>query len=219
MKQNIITEPFLLKDDYSSEVNTERWLEIEDYPGEIWNNLPGYEGLYQVSNIGRVKRLPSYVRFNHGIRRIRGGIKKVHLQNNGYFIIDLYKNNKRKNMLLHRAVALSFIPNPLNLPVINHKDNNRTNDVVTNLEWCDMSYNMKYSYDTTDRRSKMNWKSGKENANSKEVVAFNKQLIEVARFDSILDASRKLGICDSGIVSCLKGRTKTYKGYIWHYAK
>lgn len=187
---------------------------------EIWKDVVGYEGLYQVSNLGRVKHLYCVVITHSGLTRtINERVVKPRLQKNGYLVVDLYKNNKRKESLLHRVVLEAFLPNPDNLPFVNHKDSNRQNCKVENLEWCTASYNTKYSYGNNNRRDKMNWKHGKDNANSKAVYAIDKDGNTVFRFDCIMDAERETGILNSNIVACLKGRHKTAGGYIWIYAE
>ena len=184
---------------------------------EVWKDIVGYEGLYQVSNYGRVKHLNAIVTTCSGTKTTKERVLTPHIQNSGYLMVDLYKDNKRKNMLVHRLVAMAFVPNPNCLKVVNHKDSTRTNCHAENLEWCTMSYNHKYSYDNNNRRQYMNWKSGKDNANSKPVFANDKNGKFVFRFDSIAEAERKTGILNNGIVQCLKGRSKTAGGYIWHY--
>lgn len=186
---------------------------------EIWKDVVGYEGLYQVSNFGRVKHLEYTFTNCSGSHVVKEKIINSYLQNNGYRLCHLYKKNTRKMFLLHRLVAEAFIPNPNNYPIINHKDSNPQNCEVSNLEWCTYSYNAKYSYDTTNRKEKMNWKKGKENANSKPVYATDKDGNILFHFDCIMDAQRSLGILNSGIVACLKRKTKTAGGYIWHYEK
>ena len=104
---------------------------------EIWKDIPEYEGLYQVSTFGRVKSLPR--------NGAKGGIlKSAKKKQKNYLSVILSKNNKRKNILVHRLVALAFIPNPENLPYINHKDENPSNNYVNNLEWCTHEYNVNY---------------------------------------------------------------------------
>lgn len=104
---------------------------------EIWKDIEGYEGLYQVSNYGRVKSLG-----NEASRKEK--IRKVRFNNDGYPVIYLHKNGEKKFFLIHRLVAQTFIPNPNNLPEINHKDECKTNSFVENLEWCDRLYNINY---------------------------------------------------------------------------
>lgn len=102
---------------------------------EIWKDIKGYEGLYQISNLGRVKSL----RFNKEM------IMKIHIpKNNWYPVIHLRKNGVSKTIKIHRIVAQTFILNPNNLPIVNHKDENKTNNCVDNLEWCSRKYNAIY---------------------------------------------------------------------------
>ena len=104
---------------------------------EIWKDIEGYEGLYQVSNLGRVKSLK--------VSKIKSErIRKSYQQSSGYISIVLCKNGKVTNHKIHRLVANAFIDNPDNLPEINHKDEDKTNNCVDNLEWCDSSYNKNY---------------------------------------------------------------------------
>ena len=104
---------------------------------EIWKDIEGYEGLYQVSNLGRVKSLK--------VSKIKSErIRKSYQQSSGYISIVLCKNGKVTNHKIHRLVANAFIDNPDNLPEINHKDENKANNCVDNLEWCDSSYNKNY---------------------------------------------------------------------------
>lgn len=187
---------------------------------EIWKDIPGYEDLHQVSSLGRVKHLSTQQSSGTGRYARQESICTPHLMNNGYLVVDLYKNNRRKTMLVHRLVALAFIPNPSNFPCVNHLDSNRANPNVENLEWCTVSHNHKYSYDTNNRREKMNWKQGKDNKKSKAVLMLDKVSGEILRrFDSIKDVERELNIFNSSICSCLKGRYKTAGGYKWIYAE
>ena len=179
---------------------------------EEWKPIKGYENLYMISNFGRLKHL-KYGRVKK--ERLCGS----YLNNNGYYLCHLYKNNIRRMILLHRLVAEAFVPNPNNYPFVNHKNSIRTDCAYYNLEWCTRSYNTKYSYDHNDRRRKMNWKSGKYNINSKSVIMSDKNGNFIKRFDCIMDAERELGILNNSIVSCLKGRNKTSGGYKWNYAK
>ena len=106
-------------------------------PKQIWKDIPGYEGLYQVSNTGRVRSL-NYNRTGE-TKVLKQGTNK-----GGYKRVNLYKDGKFKIYFVHRLVALVFIPNPNNYPVINHKDENPKNNTVWNLEWCTQEYNINY---------------------------------------------------------------------------
>lgn len=104
---------------------------------EEWKDIKGYEGLYQISNKGRVKSLG-----NNKSRKEK--IRDGKIDNNGYKRIGLCKNGKEKKYKIHRLVAQAFLPNPDNLPVVNHKDENKLNNNVENLEWCTQEYNCNY---------------------------------------------------------------------------
>ena len=100
---------------------------------EIWKDIEGYEGLYQVSNKGQVKSLKRYRNNGNGKYLQKEKILKSYIGKNGYCIVDLYKNGKRKKCLLHRLVAEAFIYNPQNKPCINHIDCHKTNNNINNL--------------------------------------------------------------------------------------
>lgn len=102
---------------------------------EEWKNVIGYEGLYEVSNFGNVRnvRRNTLLRFSN---------------NQGYLQVYLYKNGIRAGLKVHRLVAQAFIPNPYNLPQVNHRDENKTNNIAENLEWCDVAYNINYGHRT-----------------------------------------------------------------------
>lgn len=115
--------------------------------GEIWADIPGWEGKYQVSNKGRVKKLAGFYFCGHRGEQIRETpemIMKQFVRNKGYLGIRLSNGVERKTYLVHRLVATAFIPNPDNLPQVNHKDENPSNNCVENLEWCDNKYNCNY---------------------------------------------------------------------------
>lgn len=108
---------------------------------EKWKSIPGYEGLYEVSSYGRVRSLERYDRFN---RKIVSKLLKPSYNTSGYYVVRLCNNGFMKSKLIHRLVAEAFIPNPDNLPMINHRDEDKTNNVADNLEWCDLKYNNNY---------------------------------------------------------------------------
>ena len=115
---------------------------------EIWKDIPDYEGLYQVSNLGRIKRL-EHKRKNNLINTdstYKEHILKPAKQTSEYMYIVLCKNGKTKGFRVHRLVAQTFIPNPENKPQVNHIDTNKSNNNVNNLEWCSRSENMIHAY-------------------------------------------------------------------------
>ena len=171
---------------------------------EIWKDIEGYEGLYQVSNLGRVKSLG-----NGSSNNSKERILKSYKNNNGYLRVFLCKEQIRKIYLVHRLVASAFIPNTDNLPQVNHIDEDKTNNRVDNLEWCDIKYNSNYG-SRIERVSK---------ANSISILQFTKNGEFVRRWDSAREVERELGIKHSNITSCLKGRYKKAGNYVWCYEK
>ena len=122
---------------------------------EIWKDIVGYEGLYQVSNLGNVKRLKGYK------GRGKGYIVEEHLiqpsiNSRGYQNVILCKNGKTKTFTMHRLVAIAFLDNSEKLPQVNHKDENKLNNCVDNLEWCDSQYNNNYG--TRNKKCSDKWK-------------------------------------------------------------
>ena len=160
---------------------------------EIWKAIVGYEGLYEVSNFGRIRSL------NY---RRTGEVQELELRPNtkGYLIIDLSKNGKVETFKVHRLVANAFIPNPHNLDTVNHIDHNRQNNNVSNLEWLSREDNTSEA-----QRSK----------GIKKVICVETQQI----FSSIVDACDWLGVdykkAISNISKCCKGKRKTAYGYHW----
>lgn len=113
---------------------------------EIWKDIIGFEGLYQISNHGRIKSLERTVMRKDGFATtVKESIKFPSIMNTGYYMITLYKNNIAKYCTMHRLLAIHFIPNPENKPYINHIDGSRDNNSLKNLEWCTQSENMQHA--------------------------------------------------------------------------
>ena len=116
---------------------------------EIWKDIPGYEGLYQVSNMGQVRSLDVWIKSNNpkssDTMFRKGRVLRQYARTGGYLNVCLSKDGKVKPMRVHRLVAQAFIPNPNNYPEVNHIDHSRTNNCVDNLEWCTRQYNFDYS--------------------------------------------------------------------------
>lgn len=167
---------------------------------EIWKDIKGYEGLYQISNLGNVKSMYNY----RGI----GNILKPRLKK-GYYQIGLRKNNVRKWYAVHRLVAKTFIPNPDNLPQVNHKDENKLNNKVDNLEWCTVHYNNCYG----SRLKKV----AINNKLRKPIIQYDLNGNFIREYISISEASRQNNISTGNIQSCCKGKYAQAKGYIWRY--
>lgn len=112
---------------------------------EEWRPVVGYEGLYEVSNTGRVRSFDRYVKYSNGqIHLHKGKVLSPGKNTKGYLSVVLNCSGKRKTITVHRLVTEAFIPNPDNLPEVNHKDEDKTNNRVENLEWCDRNYNLNY---------------------------------------------------------------------------
>ena len=107
---------------------------------EIWKDVKNYEGLYQISNLGRVKSMSKFAGFSYRKERIL----KTSLDKDGYVKVTLCKNNRTRFLSIHRLLAECFIPNSNNYPQINHKDENKQNNDLSNLEWCTCKYNINY---------------------------------------------------------------------------
>ena len=167
---------------------------------EIWKDIEGYENIYQISNLGRVKSLPRKTGNQFGKNE---RILKYFINTKGYFQVDLYKNNKCKRFLIHRLVAEAFLENPNNLPYINHKDENKQNNYIENLEWCTAKYNSNYG----TRNSRL----------SSPVICVELNKI----YNSIKEASEDLNIQQAHISGCCTKRKHyiTAGGYHWQYIK
>ena len=171
------------------------------YMTEEWADIEGYEGLYQVSSLGRVKSLSND-------KKRKEKILKAFNNRKGYLKVMLSKNSKRKKYLIHRLVAQAFIDNPDNLPCINHKDENKENNCVDNLEWCTVRYNINYGLH--------NFKSASNRSIPIIQLTLNNEFIRCYR--SSMDAEGRTGFCQGGINSCCRGKCKTCYGYKWLYA-
>ena len=181
---------------------------------EIWKDIKGYEGYYQVSNFGQVRSVDREI-VNEGNRgksktsHYKGRILSAGERNKGYLMVVLTKNSKMKSFAVHRLVAQAFIPNPNNYPQVNHIDENKTNNRVDNLEWCTCKYNVNYG----------SWKEKQSKAHkglySKKVVQIDKQGNYITTFNSITEAERITGIRHISTVAC--GKRKYAGGFIWKF--
>ena len=171
---------------------------------EEWKPIPGYEGLYEVSNYGRVR---SFKWSSKGKILSPGNTGK---DGSGYCFVNLYKDGKaKKHCTIHRLVAEAFIPNPSNFPQVNHMDECKKNNYFENLEWCSSAYNN--SYGTRTRRM--------AEKNSKPVVQLDKKGNFISEFESLREASRRTGIADENICRCCNHKPGRYSagGFIWIY--
>lgn len=189
---------------------------------EIWKPVRNYEGKYMVSNLGNVKSLNYNRTGEEGI--LRAGKRK-----DGYLYVNLCKEGIMKTYQIHRLVAESFLPNPNNLPCVNHKNELKADNRLENLEYCSYSYNNTYNGRAKKAGKKIAEKQrGRKQSEetkkkigeklSKPVIAINKVSGLIVEFPSAMEAERTLGIAHSSIIKCCKGKLKSSGGYYWHYA-
>lgn len=188
---------------------------------EIWKDIKGYEGLYQVSNMGRIKSLErnviSYNRWGIYERTVKSKIVNGG-KRGGYKGVILYDNKNHKSCLVHRLVAEAFISNPKNKPEVNHKNGIKTDNRVQNLEWVTSQENIKHAWSTGLTKSFMLGIRGKKHKRSKCIVQINKKTGKVIReFFGATEVERKTGIHHQSIWECCNGKRKTAGGYIWKY--
>ena len=164
---------------------------------EIWKDIEGFVGIYEISNFGNVRR------------KDNKRMKKTSLNYYGYPQVNLCKNGKSFLFRIHRLVALAFIPNPENLPMINHKDENPLNSHVDNLEWCDAKYNVNYG-EGNKKRAK---------SHSKPIIQYTLDGEFVREWESATEAALITGYPQSGINNCClhKPKYNSCKGYLWKY--
>lgn len=166
---------------------------------EIWKDIKDYEGLYQVSNFGRIKSLNGY------------GHKKEIILSQGksnYYQVILSKNGIKKNRMVHRLVAEAFVSNPNNYKEVNHKDEDKYNNNSNNLEWCDRKYNCNYGTRVERVHKKQR----------KKINQYDKNGNFIKCWSSRKDINSELGIPSSTISGCCLGYLKTAHNYIWKYA-
>lgn len=170
---------------------------------EVWRPVVGYEGWYEVSNIGRVRRC--------------GGRVLTNLQGSrGYELVNLSVRGKTRLWLVHRLVAMAFVPNPCGFDVVNHLDENKTNNRANNLEWTTLAEN--FNYGTARMRSGIG--VSKYWASHKHPREKSIRCVETGDvYRGIHDASRKLKITPSNISMCLHGHRNTAGGYHWEFAE
>lgn len=184
---------------------------------EIWKDIEGYEGLYQVSNQGNVRSLDRIVNAPNGVRTSKGKVLTQYKCGN-YSKVTLSKSSKYKTYDVHHIVAKAFIPNPNNYPQVNHKNENRYDNRAENLEWCTAKYNANYG--TRNKRlsenHKVPCKLETKQKLGRSVVAYKDNMI-IGEYYSIKECSRVLGLDEHCIHLVLQGKYSQTKGYIIKY--
>lgn len=182
---------------------------------EVFKDVLGYEGLYQVSNLGRVKSLKRKNIFYCALKKeylerpTKEKILSFNKSKRGYFQVCLTKNGKSKTYTVHRLVAEVFIDNPLNKKTVNHIDGNKENNCANNLEWTTIGENIRHAFD--------NGLSKPHNQRKINQYDFDDNYIKT--WNSITDFLKEKGLDleSSGITNCCKGRQKTAYGFKWKY--
>lgn len=166
---------------------------------EEWREVVGYEGWYQVSNLGNVRSVEREVNYKDTsyTSKRRSYILKAKIGQHGYKEVVLVQNGARRTCRVHRLVAQAFIPNPNNLPTVNHLDENKTNNIVDNLEWSSVRHNTLYSMKETS------------------ILKYSASGELVGKYSHFTDAGESVDGNKHGVYKCCKGKLKTYKGFIW----
>lgn len=200
-------------------------LSVESLPGEIWKDIPGYEGLYQISNFARVKSLER-VLINPNSKRRKvyyASLRILKQSGNEYKKVALANKRHNKYCSVHRLLAESFMPNPLNYKEVNHIDGNKFNNQLNNLEWCSRKQNAVHAFSTglinkdkVRAAVRKNVKRASE-ATRKPIVKFSKDGVFVSEFRSLIDAANGNRFHAVNISKAALGKIKTAYGYRWEY--
>lgn len=198
---------------------------------EIWKDVKGYEGYYQVSNMGRVKSMRVLKTPKNGVKcRKNTFLSTKTSHDKQYILVALCRDGERKQVQVHRLVAEVFIPNPKNLPFVNHKDENPSNNCADNLEWCTHEYNLRYSLELHGMKKPRKHQAQESKPRKRPdyelvpICAYTLSGEFIAQYNSVWEAIEKLGIesktprgVRNNIRMCCKGKVKTANGYIWRY--
>lgn len=175
---------------------------------EVWKDIAGYEGLYQVSNLGNVKSLDRYVPHKtFGKKFCKGHTMATHINNAGYVTVNLCRGNSYKSHDIHRLVAIAFIPTPNIVGMeVNHKDEDKRNNRAGNLEWVTKSVNNLYGTKVERQAAKI----------KRAVIQCDLNGVPLKEWESATDAEKALSGKFTGAIShCINGKTKTAYGYTW----
>lgn len=177
---------------------------------EVWKDIEGFEGYYEVSSHGRIRSVERDIVERNGIKtqHLKGRIRKQIMGTMGYYMLHLNKDGHYKSCFVHRLVAEAFLPNPDNLPEVNHIDENKENNAVWNLEWCDHLHNQRHG--TAPQRI-----SASKPKRRVEQLTLDGQ--HVAYYESRYAAARAFNRPKANIFFALTGRSKSAYGYKWRY--
>lgn len=189
---------------------------------ENWKDIVGYEGLYQVSNMGNIRSVERIVMFGNRERTVKPSNLRYFKKANGYLSVKIYKHCRQYTFYVHRLVAMAFCDGYFDTADVNHKDGNKSNNVYTNLEWCTRSENQLHSVRVLKNKIGNYVRYRKW---QKPIVQLSLDGTKIRDWQSACEVQRELGIPESNIRGCLKGvdnkGRKRYQsqGYKWIYAK
>lgn len=194
-------------------------------PRRKWKDIQGYEGIYQISNLGEIRSFDRVVkyknRYGNELQYLKRGRKLQPIKTkNGYLLVTLSKNNKKERYLVHRLVAQAFVPNPYNLNEVNHIDEKPNNPLWTNLEWVTHKQNMNHG---TVKQRISNSSKGKKfkKETVKKISEKHCKRIYCSEldmyFESINEGAKYIGVHNSSLSKHLKGIYKTCGGYHWNF--
>lgn len=192
----------------------EHWknLSLVNIDGEIWKPIIGYDGLYMVSNMGRVKSLPKDVKCRVDfVRRTKERIMKQ-IECGRYLYLDIGRGNRH---LVHRLVGIAFVDNPNNKPQINHIDGNRYNNIYTNLEWCTQSENQRHAF-RIGLQKPFSARYGAQGG-ARSIIVYDKIGNKIKEYDSIIRCSEEMDLRYNSIRRVLFGIRKSYHNLIFKY--
>ena len=196
--------------------------ELESLPDEIWKDIPGYEGLYQASNLGRIKSLERFKKNYSKLQKVESKIITQQLNWKGYCVATLSKNSKTFRTNVHIFIAKTFIDNPENKKTVNHKNGIKTDNYIENLEWNTHSENHKHAFKTGLRNASIPYsKAGKPEKypNSKTIYQYDLQGNFIKEWVSVQKISKQLGLLEKSIRCCCNHKYgyKTCGGFKWEY--
>ena len=197
------------------EVNSKRWLSLEDFEGEVWKDIP--QSFCSVSNMGRIRSNTHTIQVhNHSVYETRtfyGRILKTRINQDGYYIVSLYINKKRIKIGVARLVAQAFIDNPNGLPQVNHKNEDKSDNRCINLEWCTQLYNINYG--TGNIRKGI---SLRRNIREKchKIKQYSKDGILLKTFVGSYELNKE-GFDNSAVYACCMHKLNQCYGYVWRF--